>query len=123
MAEALDESVPILLENSLCGSDTESDAEELEISFSNLSIDGEYQTLIYETDHCWFAFCNILEKYDKYFLQMDPLEQARRLKRLKVAQLVENIASPLQSKIFCFPFLRLPFTLRASTTTNYRWAI
>ena len=27
---------------------------------------------------------------------MDPLEQARRLKRLKVAQLVENIASPLQ---------------------------
>ena len=52
MAEALDESVPILLENSLCGSDTELDAEELEISFSNLSIDGEYQTLIYETDHC-----------------------------------------------------------------------
>ena len=47
MAEALDESVPILLESSLlCGSDTESDAEALEISFSNLSIDGEYQILI-----------------------------------------------------------------------------
>ena len=46
MAEALDESVPILLESSLCGSDTESNAEALEISFSNLSIDGEHQILI-----------------------------------------------------------------------------
>ena len=43
MAEALDESVPMLLENSLCDSDTESDAEDLEISFSDLLIDGEYQ--------------------------------------------------------------------------------
>ena len=41
MAETLDERVPILLENNLCGSDTESDPEALEISFKSLSIDGE----------------------------------------------------------------------------------
>ena len=43
MAEALDETVPILLGNSLRGSETESDAKDLEISFSDLLIDGEYQ--------------------------------------------------------------------------------
>ena len=54
-----------------------------------------------ETDHNCLHSVLFWKKYNKYFLQMDPLEQVRRPKRLKVAQLVENIASPLRSKIFC----------------------
>ncbi len=92
---------------------SDSDDDNLEVSFSNLSIDGKYQ--ITWPDKPDNTRCVYYSEYFEYFLkktiviqtvlyyysQMMSLEQVFQLVMLRGARLEENITSHHQSRMYC----------------------